>query len=93
MLKELGVLEDNFFTLPEMQHVFYEKRFEELGCFISSKGDRELYVRPIFVTMQALTKRRLELTNEAQTVINSFRVEEESSGKYWDVALWVIKPV
>lgn len=93
VLKALGVSEDSFLTLPETQQFFRGAGFEELGCFVSTKEDWELYVRPIFVTMQALVERRPEMAKEAQAVIDGFKAESGFAGEHWDVALWVLKPV
>ncbi|MCW4009230.1 MAG: class I SAM-dependent methyltransferase [Candidatus Bathyarchaeota archaeon] len=91
--KAFGTKEDSFLTLPETQKLFHEAGFEELGCFVSSKQDWELYVRPVFVTMQKLAQKRPEVANEAQAISNSFKAEADFSGEHWDVVLWVLKPI
>jgi 2-polyprenyl-3-methyl-5-hydroxy-6-metoxy-1,4-benzoquinol methylase len=93
VLKALGVAEDSFLTLPETQKLFYEVGVEELRCFVSSKQDWELYVRPISVTMNTLAESHPELAKEAQGVIDGFKAEASFAGEFWDVVLWVLKPV
>ncbi|MCW4019236.1 MAG: methyltransferase domain-containing protein [Candidatus Bathyarchaeota archaeon] len=92
-LKALGCNEDSFLTLPETKQAFREAGLEELGCFVSSKQDWELYARPIFVTMNALAESRPELAEEVQGAIDGFKAETGFAGEFWDVVLWVLKPI
>jgi cyclopropane fatty-acyl-phospholipid synthase-like methyltransferase len=90
-LKALGVGEESFITLPEMQKLLQELGFQELGHFVSSKEDWELYVRPVYVALHEIIKEKRELASEAQGILDLFKAEFDAAGKFWDMVLWVLK--
>jgi hypothetical protein len=91
VLKALGVGEDSFITLPEMQKLLQELGFQELGHFVSSKEDWELYVRPVYVALREIIEEKRELAAEAQGILDGFKAEYDAAGKFWDMVLWVLK--
>jgi hypothetical protein len=68
-----------------------ESEFKELGNFVSSKEDWEIYVRPTYVALQEIIERESPLEDEAKRVLNGFRTENEIVGKYWNMVLWVAR--
>lgn len=91
VLKALGEAEDSFLTKPEMQELLRESGFQELGNFVSSKEDWEIYTRPTYIAMQEIIESKSELAEQAQGVINSFRAEYDAAGQHWNMVLWVAK--
>jgi SAM-dependent methyltransferase len=91
VLKALGEAEDSFLTKPETQELLRESEFQELGNFISSKEDWEIYVRPTYIAMQEIIESKSKLAEEAQGVINGFRAEYDAVGQHWNMVLWVVK--
>jgi len=90
-LKDLNVKEEAFITVEEMQQVVSQEGFQEIWHGVSTKEDWEIYVRPIFITMQEFIKRHPDREQDTQAVIDGFKTEYEAAGKHWGVALWVLK--
>jgi len=93
VLMGLGVKEGDFVTLPVMRQLFTGLGFEETGHFLSSKEDWELYVRPLFISLEETMKETPELACEAQNCIDGFRTECDAAGEFWNMALWVLRQV
>jgi SAM-dependent methyltransferase len=91
VLKALDEVEDSFVTKPEMQELLRKSKFKELGNFVSSKEDWEIYIRPTYIAMQEIIESKSKLAKEAQKVINGFRTEYDAVGKHWNMVLWVAK--
>jgi len=91
VLKALGEFEDSLVTKPEMRELLRESGLRELGSFVSSKEDWEIYVRPIFLAMQEIIESKGKLAGEAQRVIDGFRTECDAVGQHWDMVLWVVR--
>jgi len=91
VLKALGEAEDDLVTQPQMQKLWREYGFKELGDFISSKEDWEIYTRPTYIAMQEIIESKSKLAEEAQGVMNSFRTEYDAVGQHWNMVLWVAK--
>jgi ubiquinone/menaquinone biosynthesis C-methylase UbiE len=91
VLKALGETEDSLVTKPEMQELLHEYGYRELGNFVSSKEDWEIYVRPTYVAMQEIIKSKGKLAEEAQSVVNGHRTECDAVGQHWNMILWVAK--
>lgn len=92
MFKSLGLTQDSFLTLPEMQGLLKEQGFGELWHVTSTKEDWEIYLRPIFLTMQEYMRAHPDLAQDAQEVIDYFQGEYNAAGEAMDVTLWVLKP-
>jgi 2-polyprenyl-3-methyl-5-hydroxy-6-metoxy-1,4-benzoquinol methylase len=91
VLEALSETEDSFLTMSEMQELLRKSEFQELGNFISSKEDWEIYVRPIYIAMQEIIESESKLAEEAQKIMNGFRAEFDAVGKDWNMVLWVAK--
>jgi 2-polyprenyl-3-methyl-5-hydroxy-6-metoxy-1,4-benzoquinol methylase len=91
VLKALGVAEDSLVTEPEMRELLREYGFKELGNFVTSKEDWEIYVRPTYVAMQEIIEGKGELADEAQKVVDGFRAEYDAVGQHWNMILWLAK--
>jgi cyclopropane fatty-acyl-phospholipid synthase-like methyltransferase len=91
VLKVLGEAEDSFLTEAGMRELMVESGFQVLGCFVSSKEDWELYVRPIYTAMQEIIESQSGLADEAREVMNSHRAECDAVGQHWNMFLWVAK--
>lgn len=91
VLKALGEVEDSLPTKPEMQGLLRKSEFQELGNFVSSKEDWEIYTRPTYIAMQEIIESKSKLAEEAQGVMNSFRAEYDAVGQHWNMVLWVVK--
>jgi cyclopropane fatty-acyl-phospholipid synthase-like methyltransferase len=91
ILKALNVTQE-IFTLQEMQRLLAQQGFKEVWHAISTKTDWEIYVRPIFVTMQDFIKNNPDREQDAQAVIDGFKAEYDAACRHWNVALWVLKP-
>jgi len=91
VLKALGEAEDSLVTRPEMRKLLLESGFKELGNFVSSKEDWEIYVRPIYLAMREIIESKGKLAGEAQRVIDGFRTEYDAVGQHWDMVLWVVR--
>jgi hypothetical protein len=76
-----------------MKQLITELGFEEKGRFLSSKEDWELYVRPLYISLQETIREKPELAREAQNRIDGFKVEYDAAGEFWNMALWVLKQV
>lgn len=90
--KTLGVPKDDYLTIPKMQQLLEYQGFKELWHATSTKEDWEIYVQPIFITMQQYIKNHPERKQDAQAIINHFQAEYDFAGKYWNVTLWILKP-
>jgi cyclopropane fatty-acyl-phospholipid synthase-like methyltransferase len=93
ILKTLCSQEDSFLTIPEMQQLIRNLKFQELGHFVSSKDDWDLYVRPPIRALHELIQVKREPADELQAMLDGFKMEYEAAGRDWDVALWVLKPI
>jgi len=91
ILKTLGVGENSFLTVPEMQQLMQTLDFQELEHFVSSKEDWELYVRPVYVALNEIIKEKPALATEAQAILDGFKTEYDTAGQYWNMVLWVLK--
>ena len=91
VLKVLGEAEESLLTKAEMRQLMGETGFQVLGHFVSSKEDWELYVRPVYTTMQEIIESKSELADEARKVMNSFKAECDAVGQHWNMLLWVAK--
>jgi SAM-dependent methyltransferase len=91
VLEALSETEDSFLTKPEMQELLRKSEFQELGNFISSKEDWEIYVRPIYIAMKEIIESESKLAEEAQKIMNGFRAEFDAVGQHWNMVLWVVK--
>jgi len=90
ILKALCSREDSFLTLSEMQQLMRDLKFQELGHFVSSKEDWDLYVRPAIGGLQEILANK-ELASEARVLLEGFKTEYEAAGQHWDVVMWVAK--
>jgi hypothetical protein len=72
-----------------MRQLIGEYGFQVLGNFVSSKEDWELYVRPIYTSMQRIIISKSELADEARKVMDGFKAEYDAVGQYWNMLLWV----
>jgi hypothetical protein len=75
-----------------MQQLMRDLRFRELGHFVSSKEDWDLYVRPAIRRLQEILANKKELASEARVLLEGFKTEYEAAGQQWDVVMWVAKP-
>jgi len=91
LLESLGQVDDSFVTKPEMQELLRQSEFKELGNFVSSKEDWEIYARPTYVALQEIIERESPLKDEAKKVLDRFRTENEIVGEHWDMVLWVAR--
>jgi len=91
VLEALRIKEDDFVTVPQMKKLTRELGFEERKHFISSKEDWDLYVRPLYISLQEIIAEEPELTKEAQRFIHGFETEYDAAGKFWNMALWALK--
>jgi len=91
ILKALDEKESSLVTKLAMQELLKKGDFLELGNFVSSKEDWEIYVEPTYVAMQEIINSNRKLAKEAQGVINGFRTEHDAVGQHWDMILWVAK--
>ena len=91
VLKALGEVEDSFLTRFELQQLIEKLGFQVKGCFVSTKEDWELYIKPVCVAMREIIKSKSELAEEAQRVMNGFKAEYDAVGQHWNMVLWVVK--
>ncbi len=92
VLRALQCKEDTFLTLPETRRQLQDLNMQELGLFVASKEDWELYVRPPIIALQEIIKNKPDLAAEAQAFLADFRMEHEAAGISWETVLWVLKP-
>ena len=92
ILKALCSREDSFLTIPETQQLMQKLKFKELGHFVSSKNDWDLYVRPPIIGLHEIMENKKELVAGAQIFLEDFKMEFEAAGQHWDMVLWVAKP-
>jgi cyclopropane fatty-acyl-phospholipid synthase-like methyltransferase len=92
ILKSLNLTQGSFLTITEMQNLFQEQGLRDLWHVTSTKEDWELFVRPIFITMQEYMRAHPDLAQDAQAVIDSFQAEYDAAGEAMEVILWVLKP-
>jgi SAM-dependent methyltransferase len=88
-LRALGEAEDNFLEETEMHQLMEKSRFRVLGNFVSSKGDWELYVLPIYTNMRSIIENNGKFASEARKVMKGFRAEYDAVGVHWNMVLWV----
>ncbi len=93
LLKAFNLPQDSFITLQEMQQLLSKQGLKEIWHVSSIKEDWEIYVRPVFLTMQQYINDHPELTQDAQAIIDNFKTEYDAATKYWNMALWVLKPI
>lgn len=92
VLCSLQCKEDTFLTLPETRRQLSDLNLQELGLFVVSKEDWELYVRPPIIALQEIIKNKPDLATEAQAFLAGFRMEHEAAGRDWETVLWLLKP-
>ena len=92
ILSALRSGEDSFLTIAEMQQLIRKVNFQELAHFVSDKDDWELYVRPPIRALEEMIQAKNGHVAELQAFLNGFKMEFEAAGRFWDVALWVLKP-
>ena len=92
VLRALRCKEETFLTLPETRQQLRDLNLQELGLFVVSKEDWELYVRPPIIALQEIIKNKPDLAAEAQAFLADFRMEHEAAGRDWETILWVLKP-
>ncbi len=92
VLCALQCKEDTFLTLPETRRQLHDLNLQELGLFVVSKEDWELYVRPPIIALQEIIKNKPYLATEAQAFLAGFRMEHEAAGRDWETVLWILKP-
>jgi len=90
-LKSLSEVEESFLTETEMVALLEKYDFEVVGKLVSSKEDWELYVLPVYTSMQRIIDSEDELSEEAEKVIDRFKAEYDAADKYWNMILWVAR--
>jgi cyclopropane fatty-acyl-phospholipid synthase-like methyltransferase len=90
VLESLSVAEDDFLTQSEFQKLTEELGFQVKECFISTKEDWELYVKPVNLALREAIETKGTLAKEAEMMMNSFKAEYNAVGHYWNMALWVL---
>ncbi len=93
VLKALCSKEDSFLTVPETQQLIQKANYMELGHFVSTKEDWDVYVRAPIRGLQELIERNTKFADQAKVMLDGFRMEYEAAGRDWDVVLWVLKPI
>jgi cyclopropane fatty-acyl-phospholipid synthase-like methyltransferase len=91
ILKTLCSREESFMTIAEMQRLIRNLKFQELGHFVSSKDDWDLYARPPIRALHEMIQVKKGSVDELQAMLDGFKMEYEAAGRDWDVALWVLK--
>jgi 2-polyprenyl-3-methyl-5-hydroxy-6-metoxy-1,4-benzoquinol methylase len=91
VLQALRCTNDTFLTMTETRQLWRHLKLEELGCFVASKEDWELYVRAPLRSLKEMILQP-ELVAEASGFLEDFRMEHEAAGRDWDDVLWVVKP-
>jgi cyclopropane fatty-acyl-phospholipid synthase-like methyltransferase len=92
----LGALcskEDSFLTVPETQQLIQKAGYSELGHYVSTKEDWDVYVRSPTRVLQELIEHNTTFAADAKVMLEDFKMEFEAAGRDWDVVLWVLKPV
>ena len=92
VLRSLQCKEDTFLTLLETRRQLHDLNLQELGVYVASKDDWELYVRPPIIALQEIIKNKPDLAAEAQAFPADFRMEHEAAGRDWEMVLWALKP-
>jgi len=93
VLKALNTVEDYFLTQFELQQLMEKLGFQIKGYFVSTKEDWELYIRPVYIAMREIIESKIELAEKAQKIISAFKAEYDAVGKYWNMILWIAKPL
>ncbi len=93
ILRGLNCNNQSFLTLMEMNELILDSGLEQLGCFVSSKEDWELYVRSPIRSLQEMITNMKEPIAETKAMLEDFKTEHDAAGKYWDNVLWVLKPL
>ncbi len=91
VLQALRCINDTFLTMAETRQLWQNLKLEELGCFVSSKEEWELYVRAPLRSLKEMILKP-ELAAEASGFLEGFRMEHEAAGRDWDDVLWVVRP-
>jgi hypothetical protein len=68
-----------------------ELGFRIKGCFVSTKEDWELYIKPVNLALSEIIENEEKLAQEAKMMMNSFKAEYDFAGQYWNMALWVFQ--
>jgi SAM-dependent methyltransferase len=92
ILKRLRCSNDSFLTMKEMDELIKDSGLEQLGCFVASKTDWELYVQSPILGLKEIIRARKEQAPEAKVMLEGFKTENTAAGEHWDIALWVLKP-
>jgi len=90
VLQALRCTNDTFLTKAETRQLWRNLKLEELGCFVASKEDWELYVRAPLRSLKEMVLKP-ELAADASMFLEDFRMEHEAAGRDWDDVLWVVK--
>lgn len=93
VLKPLCCKEDSFLTIPETQQLIQKAGYIELGHFISSKEDWDVYVHSPIRGLQELIERNTAFAADAKIMLKDFKMEYEAANRDWDVVMWVLKPI
>jgi SAM-dependent methyltransferase len=92
ILKSLRCSNDSFLTMPDLKKLIRDSKLKQIGCFVGSKEDWELYVRAPILGLQEIIVNKKEHASEAPAMLEGFKTEHAAAGKHWDNVLWVLKP-
>ncbi|MCW4005854.1 MAG: class I SAM-dependent methyltransferase [Candidatus Bathyarchaeota archaeon] len=92
VLKELGITQEAYLTLDEMQQTFTQNNLKIIYQNTSTKQDWEQYVQPLLTTLPQIIKEKPDLKADAQNMIDHFKAERDNAPQHWSVALWTLKP-
>jgi cyclopropane fatty-acyl-phospholipid synthase-like methyltransferase len=93
VLTALCSKEDSFLTFAETQQLIQKAGYAELGHFVSTKEDWDVYVRSPIRGLQELIEHNTTFAADAKVMLEDFKMEYEAANRDWDVILWVLKPV
>ena len=91
VLNALNTVEEYFLTKFELQQLMEKLGFQIKGYFVSMKEDWELYIKPVYIAVREIIENKIEHSEEAQKIINSFKAEYDAVGQHWNMLLWVAK--
>lgn len=91
VLEGLGISEGSFRTQSAFQKMIEEVGFQVKGCFLSSKEDWELYINPVNQALRELVENKGNLATEAERMMKGFKAEYDAVGRYWNMALWILR--
>lgn len=93
VLKALCSKEASFLTIAETQQLIQKAGYIELGHFISSKEDWDVYVQSPIRGLQELIERNTAFATDAKIMLEDFKMEYDAANRDWDVVMWVLKPI